>query len=137
MIVDASAYAIEADTGNGSDVVNMINCAGGNFLTVDTSATSSGSDNDVVVISGSSAGESVIVDTGIGTDIVSLNQVVASASIRIEVGDGNYDRLVETNSTVVNNDAIFIGGGNTGDTLVLAHDHFPTTSIGGFQYLIG
>lgn len=136
MIANASAYAIEADTGNGSDVVTMINCAGGNFLTVDTSATSGGSDNDVVVISGCSAGESVIVDTGIGTDTVSLNQVVASASMRIDMGDGNYDSLVVTNSTVVNNDAIFIGGGNTGDTLVLARDHFPTKSISGFRYVI-
>ena len=85
-----------------------------------------------------SCGESVIVDTGYGTDTATLTNVLGYANIVCDMGEGNYDHLTLVNCTVVTALTNLQGGGDKGDTLVLVHNHFgnPPT-IDGFQYVIG
>ena len=66
--------------------------------------------------------------------MVTVNALAAD-SIYIDLDDGNYDVL-----TIVNSKARFArfdGGGNTGDSLVKAHNSFDNEVDLGFRFING
>lgn len=129
----ASNFDFDITGGDGKDAVALANVTlHGGELNINTNEG-----NDAVSIFQTTVNGDLKIDTGGGTDAVILNTVNDTEfdSIDVSLGPGNYDALVVVNCTalVVN----FDGGGNTGDTLVKAHNHFDVESDTGFQYVIG
>jgi hypothetical protein len=128
-------------TGDGNDVIAITNSKFNSTGTADTSSpfpvflsieTNGG--NDVVTMVNDTVIDGANINTGDGTDAVSLNKVNATA-IDVGLEGGNYDTLAVVNSTA--QQAAFSGGNNTGDTLVQAHNDFELESHTNFQYVIG
>jgi large repetitive protein len=102
-----------------------------------------GNGNDAVSIANVHVTEATVVETGNGTDHVAISALTLTPThdygdfLYALLGSGNYDTLTVVNSS--GSSAVFEGGGNTGDTLVKAHNNFQ--SLGetdtGFQYVIG
>ncbi len=125
-----------------NDVVTITNSTffrnGPNYLLPPAQAglfVDTGDGNDVVTIVRSKVTDAASVDTGNGADTVTINSLTADVDL-FSLGAGNYDTLIVVNSFAFQED--FRGGGNTGDTLVLAHNNFDNPpTITGFQHVIG
>lgn len=94
-----------------------------------------GRGNDAVSIVKVNVAGKAKIETGDGTDAVAL-AFLAADRICVRMGDGNYDVLTVSNCTAT--DAVFDGGGNTGDLLNWKHlnNHFGSESDSGFQYVL-
>jgi hypothetical protein len=128
-------------TGDGNDVIAVTNSKFNSTGTTDTSppfpvylSIETNGGNDAVTMVNDTVIDGANINTGDGTDAVSLNKVNAAA-IDVGLEGGNYDTLAVVNSTALL--AAFSGGNNTGDTLVQSHNHFDTETHTGFDSVIG
>jgi hypothetical protein len=145
--IRTSAGGADFDTGNGNDAISLANLnlvgnlqvTAGNGINVivaanvrttggGTDVIETGSGSDTIALSQYKSDDALDVMSGGGTDAVALNAVqLGSNVLYIDVGPGNQDSLVVTNSTA--GLAEFLDSGGTNGYLTGSGNHFGTTDI--------
>lgn len=158
-LVNFTSLGTSVVTGNGSDSVLASNVRatdtlrgltveteGGNDavtldrITAGAVGVSTGDGNDVVVAmrttirSDEPEFSGFSVSAGNGTDTVSLSGVDSQERIFVDMGEGKFDALAAINSRT--NNATFLGGDDTGDTLVRSLNQFKKQSVSGFKFVV-